>query len=191
VSAALTLRVVNQAESPVLSSATLKLKGLGDISFGNVEPGGKSSDEKAGPVDCETPDVSKDVRGVLVVSDTSVPIKITLPASLFLVPWTGLAQDDVMNELSSSTQWFSHSSKVDVSSMKDPAKAKTSIASFLQAAEVEGGDSMVGTLAAQSNRGSRVLALVKVKGKVCKVDIKCTDESLGKALASDLKKLSM
>jgi hypothetical protein len=69
--------------------------------------------------------------------------------------------------------------------------AKVMLASFLKAAEVQSNDSnpLIGTLAAQSTMGAQMRCLIKIKGSTVKVDLKCTDDALGKALISDLKRV--
>jgi AP-3 complex subunit delta-1 len=187
-SASVTCRVENHMDTTALNVVTLKLKGHDDVAMGNVDPGQSVESPKAGPFTYGQSESSMDMKGSLVTPECKVPIKMTLPATHFLKPRPGLSQEDVMSELSSS-QWSSHSVKL--VSIETPAKAKSLLCSFLCAAEVEGSTSpTMGTLAAQSLSGSKVFVLIKIKDDLtAKVDLKCSGEALGKALAADIKKL--
>lgn len=185
--AMMTCRVENQMDTTMLHNLTLKLKGLGDVAIGNVDPVQSMESSKAGPFAYEQSETSVDLKGSLVTPECKVSVKLSLPATQFLAPLSGLSQDDIMSELSSS-QWSSHSVKLTMS--EDPSKAKSLLCSFLHAFEVEEGSSpTLGTLAAQSQAGSKVFVLVKVQGSTAKLDLKCSNATLGKALAADLKRL--
>jgi hypothetical protein len=187
-SASVTCRVENHMDTVALNNVTLQLKGHDDVAMGNVDPGQSVESPRAGLFTYGTSESSVDMKGSLVTPECKVAIKMTLPATHFLNPRPGLSQEDVMSELSSS-QWSSHSVKL--LSTATPAKTKSLLCSFLRAAEVEGSTSpAVGTLAAQSLAGSKVFVLIKIKDDLtAKVDLKCSDETLGKALAADIKKL--
>uniref|UniRef100_A0A7S2N3C9 AP-3 complex subunit delta Mu C-terminal domain-containing protein n=1 Tax=Helicotheca tamesis TaxID=374047 RepID=A0A7S2N3C9_9STRA len=163
---------------------------LGDhVDIGNAV----ESHGKIGPFTYSGGSLSLEVKGSLLVSGWSVPIKITLPATMRLIPVSGLTQDIVMGELS-SRRWESHSAKVEVTSGLETAKAKSILGTFLRAEEVEGGSTGHGTFASQSVEGAQVRALIKVKesagvASTIKVDVKCTDGHLCKSLISDVKKI--
>lgn len=187
------LRVVNHGAS-ALTNVTVTLVGE-LITLGTVDPhgGAAESSAKAGPFlyDEET---SLEVRGKLEASGSTVPVKLTLPASLHLSPLSSLTQDVVMGELGSG-DWASGSAKVGLSGT-EVEQVLPMMTAFLRAGEVEGGGSGVFTLAAVSKSGNQVRILVKVSkkegtgGVVAKVDVKCkSDERLCKSLVSDLKKL--
>lgn len=166
---------------------------LGDVSPVSVA----ESSAKAGPFNYP-PDVGStpEVRGTLHASSGSaVPFKLTLPSTAFLEPVQGVTHERMIDELSSG-QWTSHSSKVDISSPGiDAVVVKKALRIFLRAGDVQGNDENSGAVAASCpGTGAQVRALIKVKTSsdgtgVAKVDIKATDAKLGKALASDLKKL--
>jgi hypothetical protein len=187
-SASVTWRVENHMDTTALKNVTLKLKGYDDVDMGSIDPGQSVESPKAGVFTYDKSESSMDMKGSLVTPECKVAIKMTLPATHFLKPRPGLSHEDVMSELSSS-QWSSHSVKL--VSVATPAKAKSLLCSFLHATEVEGSPTpTVGTLAAQSLAGARVFVLVKIKDDMTgKVDLKCSDEALGKALAADIKKL--
>ena len=188
-SATVTCRVENHMDTTALNTVTLKLKGHDDIAIGNVVAGQSVESSKAGPFTYDQSESSMDMKGSLVTPECKVPIKMTLPATHFLNPLLGLSQEVVLSELSSS-QWSSHS--VRFASIDTPAKVKPLLCSFLHAVEVEGSTSpYMGTLAAQSLAGYKVFVLVKIKDSTAKIDLKCSNEALGTALASDIKKLIM
>ena len=193
--ASVVIRVDNHMEMSALSDLKLQLKGYGggDIVIGRVGPGCSSAESaKVGPFTFTQPDASLDMKGTLVTADCSVSVKLSLPASMQLTPVEGLALEDVARQLSSS-EWSSNSAKLESRTglTTTPDKVKELLCSFLRAAEVEPGSSgpANGTFAAQSAQGSQVRVLVKVKTDTVKVDVKCTNPQLGKALVSDLKRL--
>ena len=57
--------------------------------------------------------------------------------------------------------------------------------------EIEPANPLFGTLAGVSSTGVQIRALVKVRTDDVKVDIKCGNVALGKALSSELKKLML
>ena len=132
------------------------------------------------------------MKGSLVTAECSVPVKLTLPVSVNFTPVLGLQLEDVARELSSSSvQWSSNTAKIDISATNRLQKIKSTLCSFLRMEEIEPESSgpMNGTFAGQSPDGAQIRLLVKVKQSSVKVDVKCTNPLLGKALASDLKRL--
>jgi hypothetical protein len=188
-SASIVIRVDNHMDSS-LSGLTLRLKGHQDVGIGNVAPGASAESSKIGPFSYPQPESALDIKGSLVTSECSVSVKLSLPVSMHLMPQEGLALEDVAHQLA-SPGWSSHSAKIEISSGISPEKVKPLLSSFLRAAEVEPGSSgpVNGTFAAQSPQGSQIRVLVKVKPDAVKVDVKCTNPQLGKALVADLKRL--
>ena len=187
--ATVTCRIENHMETAALNNVTLKLKGQSDISIGYVDAHQSVESPKSGPIAYSQAESSLDIKGSLVTPECMVPIRMSLPVTHFLNPLPGLSQDDIISGFSSS-QWTSHSIKL--SDIENPAKIKSALCSFLHAAEVKGDSSpLMGTMAAQSQAGSKVFVLVKIKDSTAKVDLKCSNETLGKALTADLKRLVM
>ena len=193
--ASIVVRVDNKMEMSSLNGLKLQLKGYagGDINVGDVGPDASSGESaKVGPFTYTQPDSSLEMKGTLVTAGCSVSVKFTLPASMHLSPIEGLALEDVARQLSSS-EWSSHSAKLEsrIGLTATPDKVKALLCNFLRAAEVEPGSSgpANGTFAAQSAHGAQVRVLVKVKTDTLKVDVKCTNPQLGKALVSDMKRL--
>jgi AP-3 complex subunit delta-1 len=187
--ATVTFCVENQMDSSTLHNLQIKLKGQADIAIGNVDPHQLVESQKSGPISfVETSEVSVDFKGSLVLPEQcTVPFRMSVPVTHFLSPRVGLSQDDVMNELS-FTQWASHSVKL--TDIQSPAKAKAVLSSFLHAVEVEGASSpLMGTVASQSQAGSKVFCLIKIKDSTAKIDVKCNNPTLCKSIASDVKKL--
>jgi hypothetical protein len=167
VAASIVARVDNHMETSTLSGLILRLKDHGDISIGNF-----------------------DMKGTLVTDECSVPVKLSLPVAMHFSPVEGLALEDVAQQLA-STQWSSHSTKLEITSAIGHEKLKPLLCGFLRMAEVEPDTSgpTAGTFAGQSTSGAQVRILVKVKKNSLKVDVKCTNPHLGKILISDLKRL--
>uniref|UniRef100_A0A7S1ZTK9 Clathrin/coatomer adaptor adaptin-like N-terminal domain-containing protein n=1 Tax=Ditylum brightwellii TaxID=49249 RepID=A0A7S1ZTK9_9STRA len=195
-SALVILRVVNNTPDTALQNISVLLNGMDDpISLGDRVNAGSAveSNGKIGPFSYSASSPSLEIKGSLRLSGWSVPIKLTLPATMRLNPVAGLSLDAVMGELSAN-RWESHSAKVEVTSGLETAKAKSVLGSFLRAEEVDGGSSAHGTFASQTNAGTQVRVLIKVKesagvANTVKVDIKCTDGQLCKSLISDVKKI--
>jgi AP-3 complex subunit delta-1 len=189
-SAMLVLRIQNNMDTAAVAGLTVELKGHGNVAIGTIDPGSYGESDKIGPFSCSSVESSHDIKGMLKTRDCSVPVKITLPASLHLTPEDGLSLDQVANEFSSS-EWSSHSAKVEINSGMSSDSVKQMLSSLLRAAEVDGvmGSSATGTLAARSPNGDRVRVMFKIKEQSVKVDVKSTNSSLAKALASDVKRL--
>ena len=190
VTASIVIRVDNHMGTSTLSGLILRLKDRGDISIGSVAPGSSVESATVGPFPYDAPDSSLDMKGTLITSECSIPVKISLPASVYLSPVEGLALEDVAQQLA-STQWSSHSVKLEIDFTTGHEKLKPFLLEFLRLAEVEPDTSgpAVGTFAGQSMSGAQVRVLVKVKKGSLKADVKCTNPHLGKALISDLKRL--
>lgn len=186
-SATIAFRVENLMDTTPLHNVVLKLKSQADIIIGNVEPHQSIESQKSGPMTYGQSEASVDLKGSLVTPECMVPIRVSLPTTHFLSPLPGLTQDNIMSELSLS-QWSSHSAKL--LGIENPSTVKSLLCSFLHAVEVEGVSSpLMGTLAAQSQAGSKVFFLVKISDSTAKVDLKSKNDTLCKSLASDLKKL--
>ena len=209
----LSLRFQNNSAQSHVNGVSVNLKGSNAIvEFGMVGPGSFADGSTAngstssthgtiGPFTYKLVDSSVDVKGVLECptgnGTFSVPVKLSLPPTVFLCPPSPpVSLDTVAQELSQSQQWSSHSAKIGiVSGHQSPAHIQQVLCDFLHAQNVTNNinhhPSINGTtLAAYSSAtNAQVRVLIKVKEGSVKVDLKCTSESLGKALASDLKKL--
>lgn len=187
--ASITVRADNSMDTSSLSGLVLRLNGYGDIPIGDVAPHTAVESSKVGPFAYSSPDGAVDMKGTLITSECSVPVKLILPASMYISPTTGLTMERVASELASS-QWASHSAKIALSSGVPPEKVKSIIANFLHMAEIEPSDPMHGTFAGRSSStGTLVRVLIKVKSDSVKVDVKSGTVNFGKALVSELKKL--
>jgi AP-3 complex subunit delta-1 len=187
--AMLVLRIQNNMETSAVTGLTIDLKGHENIAIGTIEPGSYGESPKIGPFECLSLEATHDIKGALKTLDCCVPVKITLPASIHLTPEEGLSLDHVANEFSSS-QWSSHSAKVEINSGMSSDSVKQMLISLLRVGEVDGlSSSTTGTLAARSPNGDRVRVMFKIKETSVKVDVKSTNSSLAKALASDAKRL--
>jgi hypothetical protein len=157
------------------------------IALGDVAAGSSTESAKLGPFTYSQPDSSESIKGALTVAGSSVPLKLSLPASSFLSPET-VSLEQIAQELANASGWSSSSVKIESSSSSDTVKSV--LASFLRAHQVEDGSSpATATFAAYTSSGARCRAMVKIKDGSVKVDLKCSSPSLGKALASDLKRL--
>eukprot|EP00978_Attheya_sp_CCMP212_P015622 scaffold40245_cov51-Attheya_sp.AAC.5 len=196
-SANMTIKVVNQSLS-TLENVSIQLKGgpsspssEGVIVIGTVGPSSSvEASSKVGPFVYDSGELVHSIKGTVSASGSSfASVKWTLPASLHLAPISGLTHDQVMQDFTNGSAWSSHSVKLMTEDKAD--QAKVMLASFLKAAEVQSNDSnpLIGTLAAQSTMGAQMRCLIKIKGSTVKVDLKCTDDALGKALISDLKRV--
>ena len=181
---------VNNKSSAQLSNLSLSFKGISSVQMGSIAPGGMGETEKIGPFLFSGTDDSQDVKGSLQTSEGSVNVKIVLPASFHLRPEENLTLDQIAQELA-SPGWSSHSSKIDIAGSIEVADVKPMLCSFLRATEVNEttGNSSSGTFACRSKSGARVRILVKLKERSVKVDVKATNSALGKAIASDIKRI--
>ncbi|KAL3922964.1 MAG: hypothetical protein SGILL_001922 [Bacillariaceae sp.] len=185
----ISVRADNNMEMSPLTGLTLRLKSVGDVSIGNVAPRSSAESSKVGPFSYPSSDTALEMKGTLDTSECSVPVKLTLPVSVHLSPNEGLTLEQVASELS-SPEWAVHSAKIPLVAGVPMEKIKPIIGNFLHLAEVEPADPMYGTFAGQSSStGTPVRVLVKIKPGVVKVDIKTGTVPLGKAMASELKKL--
>jgi len=182
----LTFRIDNQMQSSMLAGLMIQLNGQDTLSFGNVAP--------SSSVDATSlfkPSVNgREIKGNLVSGNCLVPVKITLPVSTNFSPTLGLQLEDVASELSSA-QWSSNTVKIVLSASTAPEQVIPTLRSFLSLGEVEPESSgpLNRTFAGKSYDGTPVRMLVKVKSGAAKVDVKCTNAILGKAFASDIKRL--
>lgn len=182
-------RVVNGGATE-LQSTSVHLGEGKSVILGNIAPGSTAVSKKVGPFAYGEVDASFDLKGSMSSSGATVSVKISMPISTHLTAWNGLTLDDVSNELSSGNIMDSRSVKIPFSPKTQPSSVKSILMSHLCAAEVAAGASLItGTLAAQSRGGIKLLMLLKVKDGVAKVDLKCSSQSFGKELASELKKL--
>jgi hypothetical protein len=186
--AKLVVRVDNNS-STLLNDLTLELSSI-SVSLGSIGPGSSTKSEKIGSFPYCAIDSAQEVKGSLKANNSGASVKLYLPATLHLSPEKNLSLELVAQELASSSQWSSHSVKINLGSAKAPGNVKALLGSFVRAAEVRGSSDSVSVMfAARSVGGARVRMLVKVKENDVEVDIKCTNASLGKSLASDIKRL--
>ncbi|KAL3909482.1 MAG: hypothetical protein SGILL_008071, partial [Bacillariaceae sp.] len=185
----ISVRADNNMETSPLTNLVLRLKNVGDVPIGTIAPRSSAESSKIGPFSYPNPDSALEIKGSLDTSECSVPVKLALPVAVHLSPNESLTMDQVASELS-SPEWAVHSAKIPLVAGVPVEKVKAIIGNFLHLAEVEPADPMYGTFAGQSSStGTPVRVLVKVKPGVVKVDIKSGNVNLGKAMASELKKL--
>jgi AP-3 complex subunit delta len=188
----LVIRIDNKS-SGQLTGLTLDVHDLGIVSFGPV-PAYSSSNQsnKVGPIFFSAADVSEEVKATLTLGASCVPVKMKLPVALLLNPVKNLSLDIVAKELS-TTGWSTTTAKIDFETTKDPNEVKAALSSFLRAHLVAGSElsAETGTYAACSTSGVPVRFLVKVKVESAKIDIKSTSSTVCKAIASDLKRLTL
>lgn len=169
-------------------SMTLKEPKL-TVGFPDALSGSSAEVKKVGPF---TPviDESHEVRGMLNISGSSIPVKIMLPVAFSLCPLNGLTHDDIP-ELLNSNSWFSHSVRISNLVVLDRSQVASSFQKFLKAGNVsnDADDESNHIFASQSTTGIRILFLLKIGTSDIKVDVKATDKAMGKAIASDLKKV--
>ncbi len=185
------VRVQNSMDMSAMSGLALELKNYGEFPLGDVAPSSSIESSKIGPFSYGSLDGPLELKGKLKTRDSSVTIKLSLPMSVYNSPaGVGLTMDNVATELASS-QWSSHSTKIPRDSSAAPEKIKQKLCSFLNMVEIEPANPLFGTLAGVSSTGVQIRALVKVRTDDVKVDIKCGNVALGKALSSELKKLML
>jgi AP-3 complex subunit delta-1 len=170
-----------------VTGLTLQLKVLQQTcSLEDVGPGMSVESKPLGPFTLAV-DASMDVKGRLsTASDFMISFACSLPATIHLNPATQLTMDGVADELASVT-WSSHTMKLPYTVVPGVG-IQTLLTQFLNAGVVADAGSPY-VLAATSVSGARVRVLVKERPGSIKIDIKCTNAGLGKALASDLKRL--
>jgi len=189
VAASVAVKVFNYMETSSMNGLTLNIKDFGDVSIGDVTPGGAGESSKVGPFTFPAPDSPLELKGTLTIADCHVPVKLHLPVSMHFAPSDGLALEDVAQQLS-SPHWSSLSSKLPISGGSEYVKQH--IANFLRLAEVEPHLSgpANGTFAAQSiSSGAQIRLLAKVKKDKVKIDVKTSNPQLGEKIISDLKRL--
>ena len=182
---------IDNRSGKALNDVALDLKDYGVIPFYNISAMASSNQsDKIGPIYFDVPDSPKEVKAVLRVGASSIPVKIHLPVTLLLDPLYSLSLERVAQELSTS-DWSSATTKIEFVSPKDAGDVKECLRSFLRADLVEGSELSpeTATYAAYSTSGAQIRFLVKTKDKSVKVDIKSKSSSLCKALAADLKRL--
>lgn len=182
----LIFRVENHMESSTVKGLVLRLRDHGDISLGDVPPKSSIESAESSAVSVQSPEI----KGSLLTSECSVPVKLSLHVSASLSPVKGLRLEDVAQQLLSG-QWSSNSAKIDLTGASEIESIKQVLCKSLSMEEVEPESSgpFNGTFAGQTSEGAQVRVLVKVKPTSVKVDVKCTNPALGKALSSDMKKL--
>lgn len=190
--AVLTFKVENQSSFQV-SDLFIELNSEFQATFGSVPArSAVESTDSVGPIFYDVTDSAKECRGRLVSAGSQVPFKLSLPASAFLRPVPNLSMDSVAKELASG-EWSSFSAKLSIPQAATMKDVKMALCQFLKAEEIQsayGSPDGVATLAAMSGRsGAQVRALVKIKEGGAKVDLRCTSSTLGKAIASDMKRL--
>eukprot|EP00537_Pseudo-nitzschia_pungens_P000108 CAMPEP_0172372412 /NCGR_PEP_ID=MMETSP1060-20121228/47512_1 /TAXON_ID=37318 /ORGANISM="Pseudo-nitzschia pungens, Strain cf. cingulata" /LENGTH=1317 /DNA_ID=CAMNT_0013098403 /DNA_START=188 /DNA_END=4141 /DNA_ORIENTATION=+ len=187
--ASLIIRIQNDMEATPLSGLVLQLKNHGNVSIGDVTPHSKVESSMVGPFPYPSPDLPLEMKGKLATLDSNVTVKLTLPVSLHISPaGEGLTMDSVASELA-SLQWATRSTKIAHNSSMAPERIKLKVCTFLRMTEVEPSDPSYGTLAGTSSTGIPIRVLIKVKPDNVKLDIKSGSDDLGKALASELKRL--
>eukprot|EP00980_Cylindrotheca_fusiformis_P011912 scaffold2830_cov131-Cylindrotheca_fusiformis.AAC.33 len=182
----LMFRAENHMATTTLKGLVLRLRDHEDVGLGDVSPQSSIEPANGKLVAADT----QDIKGMLMTSECSVSVKLSLPVSTKFSAVKGLSLEDVAEQLSSG-QWSSNSSKIDLTGTKDIQSIKQTLCKFLSMEEVEPESSgpLNGTFAGQSSDGAQIRVLVKVKQGSVKVDVKCTNPALGKSLASDLKRL--
>ena len=188
-SVSMIVRVGNNMTSNTLNGLVLQLKNYSDITIGDVGPNTSIETSEIGPFSYASQDSGLEIKGKFLTTDASVPVKFMLPVSTYFSPPVSmLTMEHVASELSSS-QWASHSVKINFGSGIQAHKIKSTICMLLRMVEIEPNDDMSGTLAGQSSTGVPARLLVKVKKGYVKVDIKSGSDELGKAISSELKRL--
>lgn len=189
VSVMIAARVDNKSQSPV-TNLTLELKNHGAVGLGTITPGSSAETSKIGPFVYKLLDSSQEWKGKLRSATSEVSVKLALPASVYLSPQENLSLDQVAQEIAAGG-WSLDTISVDLTSGLSPERIKSLICGSLRAVEVNGNESpLLGTFSSYSaSTGARVRTLVKIKEKSVKIDVRCTNASLGKSLASDCKRL--
>jgi AP-3 complex subunit delta len=190
--AVLTFKLENQSSLQV-SDLLVELSSEFKAKVGSVPARSTvESTDQVGPVLYDVTDRAKECRGRLVSAGSQVPFKLSLPASAFLRPVPNLSLDSIAKELASG-EWSAFSAKISVPQTVTIKDVRLTLCRFLNAEEIQsayGSPDGVATFAAMSGKsGAQVRALVKIKEGGVKVDVRCTSSTLGKALASDMKRL--
>jgi AP-3 complex subunit delta-1 len=190
-SARLVFRLQNSSIA-ALTAVTLQLKSGESVSFGPASSGGFAESQEVGPLSFAATDASVELKGLLVRSTSSVPLKFTIPATVFLTPQDGLSIDHVADELSSG-EWSSSSVKIENSSKLSAGDTTEVLRAFFQSALVQNstGDSTAALASRSTATGAKVRIFAKLKSDMVKLEIRSTSAALGGALASDAKKLSV
>jgi AP-3 complex subunit delta len=190
--AVLTFKLENQSSHQV-SDLLIELSSEFKAKVGTVPARSTvESTDQVGPVLYDVTDRAKECRGRLVSAGSQIPFKLSLPASTFLRPVPNLSLDSIAKELASG-EWSAFSAKISVPQTVTIKDVKLTLCRFLNAEEIQsayGSPDGLATFAAMSGKsGAQVRALVKIKEGGVKVDLRCTSSTLGKALASDMKRL--
>lgn len=190
--AVLTFKFDNQSSLQV-SDLLIELNSEFKATVGSVSArSAAESTDEVGPVLYDATDCAKECRGRLVSAGCQVPFKLSLPATVFLHPVPNLSMDSVARELASG-EWSSFSARISVPLTVTSMDVKLSLCQFLKAEEIEcgyGSPDGVASFAAMSRRsGAQVRAFVKIKEGGVRVDVRCTSPTLGRAIASDMKRL--
>lgn len=171
-----------------LSTARVQLKNGQAVDLGVISQGGRVDSPQLGPVPLSVPGESVELKGTLLCSSSSVPFKFTIPATVILFP-EETSIDAVASELSSG-QWTSTSAKIERLSGLSSTEVLKVVEGFFQAGVVK--DSVKensAAYAAKSNNGDRVRIFLKLKHDAVKLEIRCTNGTLGTAIASDAERV--
>jgi len=188
-SAMLSLKLVNHTSTTILKNVQINLGHF--INFENIMSGCSSEGKsRAGPFVANVDGISPTIRGILTASGWFVPFKMTLPSIMTLRPFDELSENNISNVLSYEN-WFSFSTSFQIMSGRDNIYIKSNLKSFLHGNEVvtdiKSNNNWI--LASKSISGTRVLVFFKLRKKSIKVNVKCTNKHLCKALASDFKRI--
>lgn len=180
---------LKNSTSQSLSGVVLHLNSGQSVQFPSAAPGATVDSQVAGPLPLTNPDQSSEQKGSLSCNDSTVPFKMALPATAFLSPVGGLALDKVAQELSSGI-WASASAKIECPPGVPPALICGAVQGFFQAAPVQNSstENSWAFAATSMATGAQIRIFLKLKGDICKVEIRCTSPSLGTELASDAKR---
>ncbi|GKY93270.1 hypothetical protein MPSEU_000294500 [Mayamaea pseudoterrestris] len=186
-SAMLVFRLENRSLANLLD-VSIKMKGHEIKRLGSIAGGSSRETDKLGPFE-STAEGSQECKGTLSTdTGSSVSFKVSVPVSAHFDPEGGVSLDGILQEFTSSG-WFSYSSKIDILTEASSEDVFSTIAAFLRATEVKSGTPEAAAFAARSNSGIRVRALAKMKGRTVKIDVKSTRATVGKDIATDIKRL--
>jgi AP-3 complex subunit delta-1 len=161
------------------------------ITFDDVQPGASiRSAIKAGTFSISETLKSKEIRGNLVASGWTIPFKLTLPSVCYLFTPESISMEEISDQISKGG-FFQYTTKLTIPANYDLVRVKSLLKFFLSAGEVknDGVPSFVSYLLASCSSKGQVLTFVKIHDGVIKLDLKAKDESLGQAIAWDLKRI--
>jgi AP-3 complex subunit delta-1 len=179
----LKLRKVSTAYIP---NVIISLPGVKDLEIKQLSSDDDVHMEKLGPF----PFPSSTLKGSIHVAGESSKLRISIPYTTNMSPLQ-LHKDDV-TDLLKNGEWASESCKIELPVTTNEEELKVSLQHFLAAAEViDSCEKSTFMLASVSKSGERAIFLVKKNTKGVKIDIKATDKTIAKSLASDLKKITL